>query len=143
MVYEILKALHIIAVICWFAGLFYLPRLFVYHTQVPAGETGRLEMLQTMEFKLYRYIMTPAMVLTWALGIWMLILFPEWMHYGWMHAKLTLVVLLTGFHHVCGAYVKKFARNENKKTHKFFRIFNEIPTVLLIIIVFLVVLKPF
>lgn len=138
--YETLKALHLIAVICWFAGLFYLPRIFVYHAM---AEDKNNEMLKTMERKLYKYIMNPSMIATWVFGVWMLIIIPEWMQSGWLHAKLTLVVLLTGYHHVCGKYVKIFARDSNKKSHKFYRYFNEIPTVLLIIIVFLVILKPF
>lgn len=138
--YETLKAIHLIAVICWFAGLFYLPRLFVYHAM---AEEKNNEMLKTMERKLYKYIMNPSMVVTWVFGLWMLYLIPEWMQSGWLHAKLTLVVLLTGYHHVCGKYVKIFAADANKKSHKFYRYFNEIPTVLLIIIVFLVILKPF
>ncbi len=138
--YETLKAIHLIAVICWFAGLFYLPRLFVYHAM---AEEKNNEMLKTMERKLYKYIMNPSMVVTWVFGLWMLYLIPEWMQSGWLHAKLTLVVLLTGYHHVCGKYVKIFAADANKKSHKFYRYFNEIPTVLLIVIVFLVILKPF
>ena len=138
--YETLKAIHLIAVICWFAGLFYLTRLFVYHAM---AEEKNNEMLKTMERKLYKYIMNPSMVVTWVFGLWMLYLIPEWMQSGWLHAKLTLVVLLTGYHHVCGKYVKIFAADANKKSHKFYRYFNEIPTVLLIVIVFLVILKPF
>lgn len=143
MTYEVIKSLHIIAVVCWFAGLFYLPRLFVYHAQLEKQQGARHEMLKTMEFRLYRYIMSPAMTLTWVFGLWMLYLIPEWLQSGWMHAKLTFVVLLTGYNHVCSAYLKKFARGKNVKSHKFFRIFNEIPTVILIVVVFLVVLKPF
>lgn len=138
--YETLKAIHLIAVICWFAGLFYLPRLFVYHAM---AEEKNNEMLKTMERKLYKYIMNPSMVVTWVFGVWMLYIIPEWMQSGWLHAKLAFVVLLTGYHHVCGKYVKIFAADANKKSHKFYRYFNEIPTVLLIVIVFLVILKPF
>lgn len=138
--YETIKALHLIAIICWFAGLFYLPRLFVYHAM--AEQKGN-QMLQTMERKLYKYIMHPSMVLTWVFGLWMLYLIPEWGQSGWLHAKLTLVFILTGYHHICGKYVKVFAQNQNQKTHKFYRYFNEVPTVLLILIVFLAVLKPF
>lgn len=138
--YLLVKALHIVAVVCWFAGLFYLPRLFVYH--VNAAEAAK-PMLQTMERKLYKFIMVPAMVATWGLGLFLLHLMPAWGMEGWIHAKIALVVLLTGFHHVCGSYVKKFAKNQNKKSEKFFRIFNEIPSILLILIVILAVTKPF
>ncbi len=137
-----LKAFHIIAVVCWFGGLFYLPRLFVYHAM--AEDDISRERFKVMERKLYRGIMNPAMIATLILGIWMLAL--HWDYYktqGWMHAKLGLVILLLGYHHLCLAYMKKFARDENSKSHKFFRVFNEIPVLLLIAIVILVVVKPF
>tara|TARA_R110000868_G_scaffold218576_1_gene468968 strand:- start:113046 stop:113480 length:435 start_codon:yes stop_codon:yes gene_type:complete len=140
--YNIIKSLHIIAIICWFAGLFYLPRLFVYHTMAEP-KSSESTMLKTMERKLYRYIMQPSMVFTWVFGLWLVFLTPEWMQEGWMHTKLLFVVALTGFHHICGVYVKKFANNSNLKSEKYFRIFNEIPTIILIIVIFLVVLKPF
>lgn len=141
MTYEIIKALHIISVVAWFAGLFYLPRLFVYHVN---AEAAARPMLETMEYKLYRYIMNPAMVATWVFGIWMLVLIPEWLTgQGWLHAKIFLVILLTGFHHSLNAYRKKLAAGESTKNDKFFRIINEIPTATLIFVVFLVVLKPF
>lgn len=137
-----LKALHIISMVCWFAGLFYLPRLFVYHAD--ATDTISIERFNIMERRLYRYIMTPAMILTIIFGIWMLsssITFYKTQ--GWMHAKLTLVVLLIGYHHMCGAYMKKFAKNANQHSAKFYRWFNEVPTVMLIAIVVLAVVKPF
>lgn len=137
-----LKAFHIIAVVCWFGGLFYLPRLFVYHAM--AEDDISRERFKVMERKLYRGIMNPAMIATLILGIWMLAL--HWDYYktqGWMHAKLGLVILLIGYHHMCLAYMKKFARDENTKSHRFFRVFNEIPVLLLIAIVILVVIKPF
>lgn len=140
--YDSIKALHIIAVVCWFAGLFYLPRIFVYHTQTkPKSESS--ELFKVMERKLYVYIMRPSMILSWVFGLWMIHLIPEWMEGGWMHAKLTLVVLLTGYHHICGAHVKRFAKDENNKSEKYFRVFNEVPTLVLLAAVFLVVLKPF
>lgn len=137
-----LKAFHIVAVVCWFAGLFYLPRLFVYHAMTE-DQPGR-ERFKVMERKLYRGIMNPAMIATVLLGAWMLIL--NWEYYGtqgWMHAKLALVVILIGYHHLCQAYLKKFAADANTKSHRFYRIFNEIPVVLLIAIVLLVVVRPF
>lgn len=141
MLYLWLKALHIVVVVCWFAGLFYLPRLFVYHAM--SEDTPSRERFKVMERKLYRGIMTPSMLLTLAIGIWMLYLTPGWLQQGWLHAKLALVVLLVGYHHVCGAWVKRFARDENRRSHTFYRWFNEVPVLALIVIVVLVVVKPF
>lgn len=141
MLYLWIKALHIIAMVCWFAGLFYLPRLFVYHT-MSEDEASR-ERFSVMERKLYRGIMTPAMIATLVFGIALLVLVPGWMSQGWMHAKLTLVVLLVGYHHVCGAMYKRLAHGENTRSHVFYRWFNEAPVLLLIAIVILVVVKPF
>ena len=135
------KAFHIIAVITWFAGLFYLPRLFVYHAM--AEDSPSRERFKTMERKLYRGIMTPSMIATLVFGIWLLYLNPAWLKMGWMHAKLTLVVLLIGYHHVCLAYMKKFAADANTKSHVFYRWFNEVPVIFLIAIIILVVVKPF
>lgn len=135
------KAFHLIAVITWFAALFYLPRLFVYHA-MSEDETSR-ERFKVMERKLYRGIMTPSMIVTLVLGLWLLYLNPAWLKMGWMHAKLLLVVLLVGYHHMCLAYMKKFARDENTKSHVFYRWFNEVPVVFLILIVLLAVVKPF
>ena len=137
-----LKALHIIAVICWFAGLFYLPRLFVYHAMAD-DETSR-ERFKIMERKLYRGIMNPSMIATLVLGVWMLV--NNWGYYkhqGWMHAKIALVLVLVGYHHVCLAHLKRFARDANTKSHTYFRWFNEVPVLFLIAIVILVVVRPF
>ena len=134
------KAFHIIAVVCWFAALFYLPRLFVYHVQ-SADQVSR-DRFVMMERKLMRGIATPSMIATLILGFWLLYYFPGYMSYGWMHAKLTLVVFLVGYHHMCSAYMKKLAKGTNTKSEKFFRIFNEVPAVLLVAIVILVVVKP-
>ena len=141
MLYLWIKALHIVAVVCWFAGLFYLPRLFVYHAM--SEDAASRERLQVMERKLYRGIMGPSMILTILLGAWMLYLTPGWLSQGWLHAKLTLVVLLIGYHHACGAMLKRFARGENRRSHVFFRWFNEVPVLFLLAIVILVVVKPF
>ncbi len=113
MLYLWLKAFHIISVVCWFAGLFYLPRLFVYHAQ--SEDTVSKERFSLMERKLYRGIMGPAMIATLIFGGWLISLNPGayFSQGGWMHAKLTLVVLLIGYHHMCGAQVKRFARGEN------------------------------
>jgi len=141
MLYLLLKALHIIAMVCWFAGLFYLPRLFVYHAQT--HDLSSYERFCVMERKLYRYIMTPAMLITLGLGLWMLYLLPSWLKQGWMHLKLTLVFILFIYHFVCGIHVKRFARNKNYTTHVYFRFFNEFPTLILIVVVIMVVVKPF
>lgn len=135
-------AFHVIAMVAWFAGLFYLPRLFIYHTQ--ATDSISLERFKIMERRLFRGIMTPAMLITIILGIWLLMENPGYyFKAGWMHAKLTFVILLIIYHHLCLIYMKKFARGENKHGTFFYRVFNEIPTVLLIAIVILVVVKPF
>lgn len=134
------KALHIIAVICWFAVLFYLPRLFVYHSMAE-DQTGR-ERFKTMERKLYRAIGTPSMIATIILGAWTLSY--NWAYYSastWFWVKMLLVVGLIGYHHMCGAYMKKFARDQAVPNHTFFRFFNEVPVLVLIAVVFLVVLK--
>jgi putative membrane protein len=142
MIYLWLKAFHIISMVCWFAGLFYLPRLFVYHSM--SDDAVSRERFCTMERKLYRGIMGPAMVATLVFGIWLISLnAKEYFSHGWMHAKLTLVVLLIGYHHVCGAQVKRFARGENGRSHVFYRWFNEVPVLILLAIVILVVVKPF
>ena len=139
-----LKAIHIIAVISWMAGLLYLPRLFVYHADAPIG-SDKSETFKTMEFRLMRYIMAPASIVTWVFGG--LMLYANWdglmSGAGWMHAKLTLVILMTGLHHVFMKWRKQFAKDENKRPAKFYRIWNEAPTVLMIAIVILVVVKPF
>ena len=138
-----LKALHVIAVVSWMAGLLYLPRLFVYHADAVKGSPSS-EMLKIMEFRLYSYIMRPAMIATWVLGG--LMLYTNWdgvMAMKWMHGKFALVILLTGVHHAFGAWRKKFVKDDNKKSAKFYRIWNEFPTLLMIAIVILVIVKPF
>ena len=136
-----IKALHLISVVTWFAALFYLPRLFVYHAMAE-DEISR-ERLKVMERKLYRGIMTPSMIAVLVFGGWLLYLNPALMKMGWMHAKLALVFLLIGYHHVCLAYMKKFERNENSKSHVFYRWFNEAPVLILIAVICLAVVKPF
>ena len=143
MLYLWLKALHIVSMVCWFAGLFYLPRLFVYHAQ--SEDTVSKERFSIMERKLYRGIMGPAMIATLVFGIWLISLNPSayFTQGAWMHAKLTLVVILIGYHHMCGAQVKRFARGENTRSHVFYRWFNEVPVLILLAIVILVVVRPF
>lgn len=140
-VYPWLLAFHIIAVIAWFAGLFYLPRLFVYHASAE-DEVGRRR-FQVMERKLYRIIMTPAMIATLVLGAALLGL--GWSAFataGWLWLKLAGVVALIGYHHYCGRLVRAFEAERNPHSEKFYRMFNELPTLLLIAIVILVVVKP-
>ena len=142
MLYLWLKALHLIAVVCWFAGLFYLPRLFVYHAM--SEDQPSRERFKVMERKLYRGIMVPSMIATLVCGLWMIALNPAlFATGGWLHAKLALVVLLIGYHHVCGAQLKRFARDANTRGHVFYRWFNEVPVLFLIAIVILVIVKPF
>jgi len=136
-----LKSLHVIAVIAWFAGLFYLPRLFVYHAgAAPGSELS--ETLKVMERRLLRLIMNPAMIVVWVTGPWL----AWWQGVytdGWFLAKFALVVLLTGFHHALALWRKAFAEDRNPRSERFYRVANEVPTVLLIGIVILVIVKPF
>ncbi len=137
------KAFHIVFMVTWFAGLFYLPRLFVYHSMCQDEPSN--ERFKIMERKLYFGIMTPGAVLTIALGLWMLIdyAWTAYSHNGWLHAKLFLVVLLVIYHGYCGKFVKDFKHDRNTRSHVFFRWFNEVPVVFLIAIVILAVVKPF
>jgi protoporphyrinogen IX oxidase len=141
MSYLWIKAFHIIAVVTWFAALFYLPRLFVYHAA--ADDTISRERFKIMERKLYRGIMTPSMLVAVALGLWLLAKVPAWMQQGWMHAKLALVVALIAYHFACAYYLRQFALDRNQRSHLFFRWFNEAPVLVLIAVVVLVVVKPF
>jgi putative membrane protein len=141
--YPWLKALHIISVIAWMAGLLYLPRLFVYHAGVQPG-SAQSELFKVMERRLHRAIVTPGMIATLLFGL-LLAGVPgvvDW-HHGWMHAKLLLVLLLLGFTHFAARWRRDFERDANRHDARFFRMVNEIPTVLLIGIVILVVVKPF
>jgi putative membrane protein len=140
--YDWFKALHVIAVISWMAGLLYLPRLFVYHADAVKG-SELSETLKVMERKLLRYIVNPASVLVWITGPLLIWANPDMLHQPWLHVKLTMVVLLTGFHHALAAWRKKFEKDENKKPAKFYRIINEVPTLLMIVIVIMVIVKPF
>jgi putative membrane protein len=136
-----LKALHVIAVISWMAGLLYLPRLYVYHAAATPG-SGLSETLKVMENRLLRYIMNPAMIVVWITGpllAWWTGVYLE----PWMLAKFALVVLLSGYHHALAAWRKDFAADRNIKPERFYRIANEVPTVLMIGIVILVIVKPF
>jgi putative membrane protein len=137
-----IKALHVIAVISWMAGLLYLPRLYVYHSQVEIGSAPS-EIFKTMEHRLLRFIMNPAMILTWLLGLSLLIQETELMRQGWIHAKLLLVILLSGCHGFLAVHRKAFFLDQRLKSENFWRFFNEAPTILMIGIVILVIVKPF
>jgi len=139
--YEWLKAFHIIAVIAWMAGMLYLPRLFVHHAAADVGSI-QSETFKVMERRLLRAIMTPAMIATWLLGLW-LAYQGGWFKAPWLHAKFLLVFLLSGVHGMLSRFVKDFAADKRRKNAKFFRIINEVPTVLMILIVILVAVKPF
>lgn len=141
MLYLWLKAFHIISVIAWMAGMFYLPRLFVYHAETQAG-TPQSETFKVMERRLLKAIITPAMISTWVFGLWVAYeggFFAD----GWLHAKLALVLAMSGLHGYLAKCVRVFAADANTRTARHYRIVNEIPTVFMVIIVVLVVLKPF
>ena len=140
--YLSLKALHIIAMVAWMAGLFYLPRLFVYHATVPVG-SEQSELFKVMERKLLRLIINPAMIATWAIGLLLLVAQPALLSQGWMHMKLTAVVALSVFHMMLSRWRRQFANDANRRSERFYRMANEVPTVLLIITVFMAILKPF
>ena len=139
--YLLFKSLHLIAVISWMAGLLYLPRIFVYHAE--AEHDSQRSTFKVMERKLYNYIMMPAMLLSWLFGILLihslgLTVFSEL----WMQIKTALVLLLTLYHFLLGKYLNDFATNDNEKSSKYYRIINEVPTLILIVVVFVVVFKP-
>ena len=140
--YLLFKSLHLIAVISWMAGLLYLPRIFVYHVENLRDENTSL-IFKTMERKLYFYIMTPAMILTWVFGLILISsLGPEILSTVWIKLKLLLVILLTLYHFYLSKLLSDFNLGQNTKSSKFFRIINEVPTILLVLIVFIVVFKP-
>ena len=139
--YLLFKSLHLIAVISWMAGLLYLPRIFVYHSE--ADHESQKTVFKTMERKLYNYIMMPAMLLSWLFGILLI----HNLGFGvfselWMQIKVIAVVILTYYHFTLGKYLNDFASENNQKTTKFFRIYNEIPTIILIVVIFVVIFKP-
>ena len=141
-IYLTYKALHLIAVISWMAGLLYLPRIFVYHTE-NQNNKNISDVFKTMERKLYNYIMMPAMLLSWLFGILLIHslgfnVFSEF----WMQLKTVLVVILTIYHFLLGKYLNDFAIENNSKTSRFYRIINEVPTIILIVVVFVVIFKP-
>lgn len=139
--YLSLKALHIIAVISWMAGLLYLPRLFVYHAAAAPG-SEQSETFKVMERRLLKYIMLPAMVVSWLAGL-ALVLLGEWIGAGWFHAKFAAVIALSLMHGLFSHWATEFSFDRNRHNQKFFRIVNEIPTLLMIATVILATVKPF
>lgn len=138
---QVVLALHLISMVAWFAALFYLPRLFVYHTT--ANDQISNERFKVMERRLFLGIMTPAAILTTVFGFWLMSY--KWSWYQtqlWMHGKLVLVMLLWGFHLLCGKYLIDFKHDRNRHSERFYRFFNEVPTLILIAIIFLAILKP-
>jgi protoporphyrinogen IX oxidase len=139
--YLLFKSLHLIAVISWMAGLLYLPRIFVYHSE--ANHESQKDILKIMGKKLYNYIMMPAMLLSWLFGVGLIhslgfTIFLEL----WMQIKIIAVLILTHYHFTLGKYLRNFATDNNRKSSKFFRIYNEIPTIILIVVIFVVIFKP-
>ncbi len=139
--YDWVKAVHVIAIIAWMAAMLYLPRLFVYHADVPKG-SEQSELFKLMEYRLTTIIMNPAMIVAWVLGLW-LAWQGGWFAAGWFHAKLAAVIALSGVHGMLSAAVRRFAEDRNEKTARYWRIMNEVPTLLMFAIVILVVVKPF
>ncbi len=139
--YNLLKALHLISVIAWMAGLLYLPRLYVYHAE-NTEEPILNETFKTMERRLMLYIMNPAMIASFVFGIWMIAVVPALLEDGWMQAKVFLLVAMTGYHGALARWRRFFAKDENHLTPKFYRVINEVPTALMIFIVILAIVKP-
>ncbi len=137
-----IKALHIIAVIAWMAGMLYLPRLYVYHADAAKG-SEKSETFKVMEYRLLRYITNPAMIAAFLFGVLMLVANPDLMKQGWMHLKFTMLFFMFGVHGLYSRWRKQFARDENTRPAKFYKIWNEVPTVLMIVIVLMAVAKPF
>ena len=139
--YLLFKSLHLIAIISWMAGLLYLPRIFVYHSD--ANHEAQRVIFKTMERKLYNYIMMPAMLLSWIFGVLLIhsIGFQVFLEL-WMQIKTVAVIILTFYHFSLGKFLNDFAINNNNKSSKFFRIYNEIPTIILIVVIFVVIFKP-
>jgi putative membrane protein len=136
------KALHVIAVIAWMAGQLYLPRLFVYHAQAQVG-SPQSETFKVMEAKLLRIIMNPAMIVTWLCGLAMIAMNPGLLSQGWLHVKLALVVLLTVIHAIMARWRRAFAEDRNIHSQRFYRMINEAPTLAMIVIVIMVIVRPF
>ncbi len=140
--YDIFRALHLIAVMAWMAGMLYLPRLFAYHAEAAAG-SDKSETFKVMERRLLRFIMNPAMIAAWLFGLAMLAGNPALLENGWMHVKLACVIGMTGLHHVYGRWRKAFEKDANRRPAKFYKIWNEVPSALMIVIVIMAVTEPF
>ena len=139
--YLLFKSLHLVATISWMAGLLYLPRIFVYHSE--ADHDSQRKIFKIMERKLYNYIMMPAMIISWLFGILLIHILGFSVFFElWMQIKTAAVVILTYYHFTLGKYLNDFANDSNQKTSKFFRIYNEIPTIILIVVIFVVIFKP-
>lgn len=136
-----LKSFHVVAVIAWMAGMLYLPRLFVYHCAAEPGSV-QSDTFKTMERRLLKAIMTPAMIATWLLGLW-LAWQGGWFRAGWLHGKLALVLAMSAVHGMLAGHVRRFAADANARPARYFRILNEVPTLLMILVVILVIVKPF
>lgn len=136
-----IKAIHVIAIICWMAGMLYLPRLFIYHCRAEIGSV-QSQTFKIMERRLLKAIILPAMVVSWITGLWLAWTVYQF-HGGWLHAKLAFVLVLSGFHGVLSRGVRHFAEDKNNFSEKTWRILNEVPTVLMILIVILVIVQPF
>jgi putative membrane protein len=141
MLYDWLKAFHVVAIIAWMAGMLYLPRLFVYHCEAPKGSI-QSETFKIMERRLLKAIINPAMIATWVLGL-VLVWQGGWWKAGWLHGKLLLVVILSGVHGIYVRRLKDFAADRNTRPPRYYRLLNEVPTVLMVGIVILVIVKPF
>ena len=137
-----IKAVHVIAVLAWMAGMLYLPRLFVYHADAEEGSV-QSETFKIMEYRLLRYITNPAMIIAFIMGGLMIYTDPSLMKNGWMHVKLLMVFLMSGVHGVLAKNVRMFGKDANEKSAKYFRILNEVPTALMVIIVIMVIVRPF
>jgi putative membrane protein len=139
--YLFFKSLHLIAVISWMAGLLYLPRIFVYHSE--ANHESQKNVFKIMEKKLYNYIMMPAMLLSWLFGIGLIhsLGFSIFLEF-WMQIKIISVLILTYYHFTLGKYLSEFVKDNNQKSSRFFRMYNEIPTIILIVVIFVVIFKP-
>ena len=142
-VYPWIKAFHVMSLIAWMAAMFYLPRLFVYHCMLVPG-TPESERFKVMERRLFKQIMNPAMIATWIFGV-LLVLTPgiiDW-HAGWWHVKLLMVLLMSGFHGAASKWRREFLEDRNTRPQRFYRIANEVPTVLMMVIVIMVIVRPF
>ena len=141
MSYDVIKALHLISVMSWMAGLLYLPRLFVYHAETTVGSV-RAETFKVMERRLLKAIMNPAMIASFVFGIWMIVLAPGLLYQPWMHVKVLCVLLMAGCHGVFSKMRRRLENDEPPRPPRAYRIWNEVPTVLMVIIVFMAVVKP-